>query len=379
MIVTLFVLKCNMLLCYNVRINEKENGDSSMKKRILALLMSAALVVSMTGCSDGKLSNDKITINKYKGLEVEEMSTTVTDKDVEDSIRSTMSAMELGKVKNVKDRGAEYGDTIVMDYTGYKDGVAFDNGAEKDKEGVLGSIGFIDGFESSIVGHKAGEEFDINVTFPENYQSTELAGQPVVFKIKLKKVTTTEYPELTDDVATKLNGSEITAEEYQKKERANLEKSNKETAESALEQNLWQALVEQCVVDSYDKEALSSKQSEVEQRYSTIASYYSMDVATFVQNYYGMSVENMAKELLKQEYAIELIAEKEKLTVTDEDYTAGLKKYAEEAGYDSTDEEKLKEFEEMVTKDVIKQQLLQEKVTAILVDNCVRKPASTEE
>lgn len=351
-----------------------------MKKRIFALIMSAAMLLSMTGCGkDGSLSNDKITINKYKGLEVEEMATTVTDKDVEDSIRSTMSAMELGKVVEVKDRGAEYGDTIVMDYTGYKDGVAFANGAEKDKEGVLGSIGFIDGFESSIVGHKAGEEFDINVTFPENYQSTELAGQPVVFKIKLKKVTTTEYPELTDAVATKLNGSEITVEEYKKKERANLEKSNKETAESELEQNIWQALIEQCVVDNYDKDALSSKKTEVEQRYSTIASYYSMDVNTFVQNYYGMSVENMAKELLKQEYAIELIAEKEKLTVTDEDYKAGLKKYAEEAGYDSTDEEKLKEFEEMVTKDVIKQQLLQEKVTKVLVDNCVRKPASTEE
>lgn len=362
-----------------------------MKKKILLFVMSGIMALSMAGCSgnsdslgkitgifkkdDGRLSDDKITINKYKGLEVEEISTTVTDQDVEDSIRSSMSAMELGKEVKVKDRGAEMGDNIVMDYTGYKDGVAFDNGAEENREGVLGSIGFIDGFEDQIVGHKAGEKFDIQVTFPEDYKSTDLAGQEVTFKIHLKKLTTTEYPELTDEIATKLNGSEITVDEYKKKERENLEKSNKESAESALEQNLWQALVEQCIVETYDKDDLTAKKEEIENRYGTIAGYYSMDTESFVQTYYGLTVENMAKELLKQSYAVELIAEKEKLTVSDKDYTNGLKKYAEESGYDSSDAEKLQEFEEMVGKETIKQQLLQEKVSKVLSENCIRKPA----
>lgn len=354
-----------------------------MKKRALALALCLVMILTVAGCGKKEkagakktaaLANEKITINKYKGLLVEEVATEVTDEDVQDSIHSAMEAMELGKVKEVK-RGAKYGDTIVMDYTGYKDGVAFDNGAEKDREGVLGSIGFIDGFESQIVGHKAGEEFDIDVTFPENYGSADLAGQPVVFKIKLKKVSVTEYPELTDKIATKLNGAEITAKAYLEKERKNLEETNAETAQSTMEQNLWAALVEQCVVESYDKEDLSAKQTEIEQRYATIASYYSMDTATFVQNYYGMSVENMAKELLKQEYAIELIAKAESLSVSDEEYQAGLKKYAEESGYDSSDEEKVKEFESAITKEVMKKQLLQEEVTELLLSHATKVKA----
>lgn len=355
-----------------------------MKKKIIALIfcvvLVAALVAGITMKSvfnkKGRLSNEKITVEQYKGLEVEVMNLEVSDEDVESSIKSTMDAMELGKKEEVKDRGAEYGDTIVMDYTGKKDGTPFDRGSDTDFEGVLGSIGFIDGFESAIVGHKAGETFDIDVTFPEDYQNKELAGQPVVFTIVLKKVSTTTYPELTDEVATKLNGADITVEEFRKKTREDLETSNKETAEAAVEQGVWQALIDKCVIDVYQEDALEGKKSEIEQRYGSMASYYSMDVETFVKNYYGLSVEDMAKDLLKQEYAIELIVEAEELEVTDEEYNEGLKKYAEESGYDSTNEDSLKEFEKLVTKSTLKQIILQEEVTKVLVDNCVRVKAS---
>ena len=189
-----------------------------MKKKIIALVfcvvLVAALVAGITMKSifdkKGRLSNEKITVEQYKGLEVETMDIEVSDEDVESSIKSTMDAMELGTKEEVKDRGAESGDTIVMDYTGKKDGTPFDKGSDTDFEGVLGSIGFIDGFESAIVGHKAGETFDIDVTFPKDYQNKELAGQPVVFTITDEAGGSGVK---LDSVAVKLDGSPVSAGE----------------------------------------------------------------------------------------------------------------------------------------------------------------------
>lgn len=341
-----------------------------MKKRILTIMLAATMVASLAGCS-GKLSNDKITIKKYKGLEVEVTKLEVTDTDVENSIISTMDAMELGKVKEIKDRGAQNGDDIVMDFTGKIDGKAFEGGSAEDVEHTLGKGGYIDGFEEGIVGHKAGETFDINVTFPASYPNNpDLAGKPAVFTIKLKKVSVTEYPELTDEIATKLAGADTTADAYREKTREDLKVSNEQTMEAMLQQAVWEALIKECVVDAYVETDLEAKQKEIEQRYSTTASMYGMDTSAFVEAYYGVSVESMAKDLLKQDYAVELISKKEKLEVTDKDYQEGLKKYAEESAYDSSDEEKLKEFEEMIGKDNLKKILQQEKVTDLLIENC---------
>ncbi len=347
-----------------------------MKKRLFTLILAVSMVATLAGCS-GKVSNDKITIKKYKGLEVEVTNLEVTDEDVENSIISTMDAMELGKVEEVKDRGAQNGDDIVMDFTGKIDGEAFEGGSAEDVEHTLGNGGYIDGFEEGIVGHKAGETFDINVTFPASYPNNpDLAGKDAVFTIKLKKVTVTNYPELTDKIATQLAGEETTVDAYREKTKEDLKASNEQTMEAMLQQAVWEALIEQCVVDAYVETDLEAKQKEIEQRYSTTASMYGMDTAAFVEAYYGVSVESMAKDLLKQDYAVALISKKEKLEVTDKDYQEGLKKYAEESAYDSSDEEKLKEFEEMIGKDNLKKILQQEKVTNLLIEHCEKKEVS---
>ena len=351
-----------------------------MKKRVLALFLGMTMMATLVGCSDGKLSDERIVINKYKGLEVEYTEFEITDAEVDMSIESSMEAMELGKVKNVKGRGAEKGDTITVDYVGKIDGKEMENGSAKDSSWKLGYGYFIDGFEDGIVGHKKGDVFDLNLKFPEDYQATEIAGKDVVFTITLKKIQYTEYPKLTDKVATQLAGNETTVDAYRKQVKEDLEKANEETLQAMLEQNVWQALIEECVVEAYLETDLEAKKKEVETRYTSMASYYGMEVDAFVEQYYGVSMDEMAKNLLKQDYAIELIAKKEKFEVTDEEYQKGLKEYAVESGYDAEDEEKLKEFEDMVTKSAVKKMLLQEEVTKLLIENCVKvEPKETAE
>ena len=149
-----------------------------MKKKIIAALVGICTVVVMTGCGNKGISNDKITIKQYKGLEVEKVDPVeVTDTDVEDSINSTLQTKSTQN--DITDRQAQEGDVVTIDYEGKKDGVAFDGGTAQDQQLELGSGSFIDGFEDGIVGHNIGETFDLNLTFPEDYKSEDLTRTSV--------------------------------------------------------------------------------------------------------------------------------------------------------------------------------------------------------
>ena len=178
-----------------------------MKKKIIAALGGICTVVVMTGCGNKGISNDKITIKQYKGLEVEKVDPVeVTDTDVEDSINSTLQTKSTQN--DITDRPAQEGDVVTIDYEGKKDGVAFDGGTAQDQQLELGSGSFIDGFEDGIVGHNIGETFDLNLTFPEDYKSEDLAGQAVVFTVTLDKISEVIVPAQPDhalcDIRTSL-------------------------------------------------------------------------------------------------------------------------------------------------------------------------------
>mgnify|MGYP000361561996 FL=1 len=126
----------------------------------------------------------------------------VTDTDVEDSINSTLQTKSTQN--DITDRPAQEGDVVTIDYEGKKDGVAFDGGTAQDQQLELGSGSFIDGFEDGIVGHNIGETFDLNLTFPEDYKSEDLAGQAVVFTVTLDKISEVIVPELTDELVAEL-------------------------------------------------------------------------------------------------------------------------------------------------------------------------------
>lgn len=331
-----------------------------MKKKMLTLIAGVCAAAMLVGCS-GKMSNDKITIEQYKGLEVEKVEVIkVTDADVEQSINSTLQA----KATEVTDRAVKNGDITTIDFVGKKDGVEFENGAGTDVPLTIGSGRFIPGFEEGVIGHKIGETFDINLTFPENYQPADLAGQDVVFTVTVKGIK--GLPELTDELVQEVSEKSKTVEEFKKEVKADLERSNEETAKSELQQKVWDALIAKCKVAKFPEDKVKEMTDNMNNQYGSMASMYGFENAeALVQQAYGLTIDQLVKNTITQEFAVELLAERKKLEVTDKDYKDSVKKYAKQFGYEDT-----KEFEEQVGKENIEKTILQEKVTDLLVENC---------
>lgn len=335
-----------------------------MKKRMIALFAGICTAALVTGCGSS-VSNDKIKIAKYKGLEVQKVDKIkVTDEHVEQSLQSTLEAQ--GVEEEVTGRPAQQGDIATIDYEGKKDGEVFDGGTATDYPLTLGSGQFIDGFEDGIVGHNVGDTFDLELTFPEDYPSDDLAGADVVFTVTVKKLSQLSVPELTDELVKELSETAKTVEEYKKEVKKDLQKSNDESTRSRLEQNIWEELVKNCTVSEYPEDKKKEKTDTIKAQYSSVASMYGMeDVDEFVKQMMGISIDEMAEKTITQEYAIELIAEKENIKISDDDYKKGLKKYAEQFGYEDG-----KQLEEVVGKDELKKAMVQDKVTELLVENC---------
>jgi trigger factor len=153
------------------------------------------------------------------------MSADVTDEEIDEAIKADLT--NFAEQTDVTDRGAEYGDTLNINFKGFESGVAFEGGTAENYEMVLGQAGFIEGFEEQLVGHKVGDEFTIDVVFPEDY-SENLAGKPAQFEIKMNSIKANNYPELTDEFV-KTNFFCETVEDYR------TQKKNELVASKALE------------------------------------------------------------------------------------------------------------------------------------------------
>lgn len=342
---------------------------NKMKKRVLAIAMGLCLAVTAVGCGEKKveekpISNEKITIKKYRGLKVTEPEyADITDEDVEASIKSTLQT--LATRNEIKDRAVKDGDIVTIDYSGKIDGVVFEGGTAEGAELKIGSGKFIPGFEEQIIDHKVGETFDINVTFPDDYGSTDLAGKAAVFTIVLHKIEEEIIPELSDSILTQIGTDAKTVEEYKKQVRKDLEASNAEAKATEIEQAVWGALIEQCEVKEFPQEKLDETKASLENDFAYAASYYGISIDEFVQNYYGISLDEMVKNLVTQELAVEFIAEKENIKLTNEEYEKGLKEMAETYGFSDVDE-----FETEAGAEAVKAMILQRMVGDFLVENC---------
>ena len=187
------------------------------------------------------ITKPEVEVTDYKGIEVEKTVAPVTDEEIDREVKKLQE--KNVRLVTVDDRAAELGDTVTIDFEGFKDDVAFEGGKGEDFDLELGSNQFIPGFEDAIVGHNAGEQFDINVTFPEQYQVADLAGAPAVFKINLKAITKKEYPEVDDDLVSE--GTEFdTLEEFKADAKKKLEENNEKAADNAVETYLFDKVVE---------------------------------------------------------------------------------------------------------------------------------------
>lgn len=277
------------------------------------------------------ITKPEVEVKDYKGIEVEKVVNPVTDEDINkqlDALREKNVTVET-----VDDRAAENGDDVVIDFEGFKDDVAFEGGKAEDFTLSLGSGQFIPGFEDQIVGHSAGEDFDINVTFPDEYQVKELAGAPAVFKIKLKSISKKVMPELDDDMVK--DSTEFdTVDEYKADVKKKLEEANEKHADSEVEAKIFDKVIEnmtaeipQVMFDNRVNEMIS----ELEQRLAPQG--ISLDL---YMQYTGQTIDTVkkayaeqAEKQVKLRLALEKIAKLENIEVTEDELKAEFDKLAE--------------------------------------------------
>ncbi len=187
-----------------------------------------------------------VQLGQYKGVEAEKPEATVTDEDVDNELKRIQE--RNARLVPVDDRAVEAGDTANINYEGFKDGVAFAGGKADDHDLEIGSDSFIPGFEDAIIGHNPGDEFDVPLTFPEKYHDADLAGQPVVFKVRLNSIKVKEVPELDDEFAKDVSEFDTLAEYKEDLRQAKLESAEK-AAESTFENNALRAAVDNAEID----------------------------------------------------------------------------------------------------------------------------------
>ena len=182
----------------------------------------------------------EVTLGQYKGVEVEKASAEVTDEDVEKELKKVQE--QNSRLVTVDDRAVQDGDQVVIDFDGYVDGEQFDGGKSEDYPLTIGSHTFIDTFEEQLIGKNAGEECEVNVTFPTEYHAAELAGKPAVFKVTVKEIKYKELPELNDEFAGEVSEFE-TLEEYKADVRAKLAEAKEKQAATENENRVVEAVV----------------------------------------------------------------------------------------------------------------------------------------
>ena len=275
-------------------------------------------------------------MGEYKGVKVEKEELKVTDEKVNEEIeRLRVGAAKLREVE--EGAAAELNDVTNIDFEGFIDGVAFDGGKAEGFDLTLGSKNFIDTFEDQIVGHKKGDEFDVNVTFPENYGAENLAGKPAVFKVKVNSIKRREETELNDDLAKELGFDSM--EDLKNKTKENITKRE----ESRIENDFRNKVVEKVAEGTEVEVPEGLIQKEIQYKVNEFAQQLQMQGMSLNQYFEmtGQDLEKMretlrepAKKSLKTQLILDEIAKAENIAASDEDVNAEVEKMAEMYGVD---------------------------------------------
>ena len=315
---------------------------------------------------------DYVTLGEYKGLQVTVAPVQeVTDEDVKATEEAAIKNAELYEERT--EGTVKEGDIVNIDYEGKKDGVAFDGGTAQGYNLEIGSGTFIDGFEEGLIGVKVGDTVDLDLTFPENYQSEDLAGQAVVFTVKVNAIEV--VPEkITDDMANQLSSGEYTtAEEYEQSVRDSLAANYQKTYENSIYNDLMTQLYNLCTINEYPQDLVDYGKASMKKTYTSYAEAYGMSFTDFISGYFGMdeetfdsTCEEYVKQTLQQELILKAIAEQEEFTVSDEDYQTGCERYMENQGYSSVED-----LEEAYGEATIRMSVLLDKTLDFVRDNAI--------
>ncbi len=269
-------------------------------------------------------------LGSYKGIEISKVENNVTDEEVEASLQEMVN--RNARILSVEDKAIESGDTAVIDFEGFDNGVAFEGGKGENHNLVIGSNSFIPGFEDQLIGKKAGEEVEVNVTFPEQYHAEHLAGKPVVFKVKVNDVKVKEVPALDDEFAK--DASEFdTLEELRADVKAKLEKD----AQNRADAEMRNALVEKVSANTEVEVPNAMVEAQVENMLMELnyqLQFQGLNLQQLLEMT-GRSVDELkaerradAEKLVKSSLVLEAIAKAENVEVSEEEFTAELEKMA---------------------------------------------------
>lgn len=314
----------------------------------------------------------EVTLGEYKGVEIEKVDVEVTDEDVQAELLNVQK--QNARNIPVEDRAAKLDDEVTIDFEGFVDGEAFEGGKGENYQLTLGSHSFIDTFEDQIVGKTVGEEFDVNVTFPEDYQAADLAGKPAVFKCKLNGIKETELPELDDEFASEVSEFD-TLDEYKADLKATLQVKKEKAAKNTKEGLVIDKIIENAQME-LPEPMIETQKEQMLDEFAQQISYQGLSIEQYFQ-FTGMTKEKFletatpeAERRIKSRLVLEAIAKAEDIQVSEEELNEELKKMAEMYQMDL---EQLTDLVGDSEKDAIKQDIAVQKAVDLVAEAALEK------
>ena len=310
----------------------------------------------------------EVKLGKYLGVQVTKIDTSVSDEEVAEALEKERN--NNARTVTVTDRPAANGDTAVIDFEGFVDGVAFEGGKGENHPLELGSHSFIDTFEDQLVGKNAGDEVEVNVTFPEQYQAAELAGKPAMFKVKIHEIKTKELPELDDEFAQDVSEFDTLAA-YKEDVRKRLAEQKENEAKRTKEDEAIQKII--------DKSEMELPEAMIETQCENMVNDFAQRIAQSglsVEQYMqfsGLTIEKLKEQVrpeavtrIKSSLVLEQIAKEENIEVTDADIDAEVEKMAASYGMEA---DKLKEYMGDAEKESMKRDISVTKAVDLIMEN----------
>ena len=310
----------------------------------------------------------EVTLGKYMGVTVTKIDTSVSDEEVDAALEKERN--NNSRTITVTDRPVAVGDTAVIDFEGFVDGVAFEGGKGENHSLEIGSHSFIDTFEDQLVGKNAGEEVDVNVTFPEEYHAADLAGKPALFKVKINEIKAKELPELDDEFAQDVSEFDTLAE-YKEDLKKRLTEQKENEAKRTKEDEAIQKIIEKSKMDIPAAMIDTQCETMIEEFAQRIAQS-GITMEQYLQ-FSGMTIDKLKDQVrpeattrIQSSLVLEQIAKEENIEVSDEDVDAEIEKMAKAYGMEA---DKLKEYMGDSEKESMKRDLAIQKAVDLIMEN----------
>lgn len=310
----------------------------------------------------------EVELGNYKGIEVEKTVVEVTEEDINEELESVRN--QNSRTIPVEDRAVEDGDVTTIDFEGFVDGTPFEGGKGTDYPLTIGSGSFIDTFEQQLIGKNIGEEVEVNVTFPEEYQAEELAGKPAMFKVTVKEIKAMELPELDDEFAQDVSEFDTLAE-YKEDVKKKLTEKKEAEAKADVENKAVDAVIEdskmdipEAMIDLQVNQMTEDFARRIQSQGITLEQYFQFTGLT--QDKMMETMRPQALKRIQSRLVLEAVAKAEAIEVTEEEVTAEIEKMA---SMYQMEVEKLKELVSDNEKETMKQDLAVQKAVDLVVAN----------